>query len=151
MSKNQILKYLRVVFFAGAALLVTVCIGPILTDSYEPNDSFDQAAAVSLGTIQATIAPSDDEDFYKYVLAGTGSANVSYSLNVPSSLMPEITFFDSSQTFLDTKRADTSGQSLSGTMSAPAGDFYIRVRSFDYSTSDTSYTLTVTQTALSSR
>ncbi len=151
MSKEQVLRFLKIVFVTAAMLLVTVCIGPILTDSYEPNDSIDQAASISLGSIQATIEPSDDEDYYKVVLSGSDQVNVSYSLSVPSVLMPEITFYNSSQTFLDTKRADTSGQSLSGTISTPAGDFYIRVRTFDYSTSDTSYTLTLNETSTAKR
>lgn len=151
MSQKRVFRYLRFILLMAVVLLATVCIGPILTDSYEPNNTIDQAALVSLGSIKATIEPSDDEDYYKVVLSGSDQVNVSYSLSVPSVLMPEITFYNSSQTFLDTKRADTSGQSLSGTITAPAGDFYIRVRAFDYSTSDTSYTLTVTQVSAAKR
>jgi hypothetical protein len=126
-----------------AALILVVFCEPILTDAYEPNDTFEDAALISLGTITATIEPAEDEDYYRVSIAGEDSLMLIYRLTVPSVLMPEITFYDSSQRRLGWSRAENEGDPLHDSLLVPAGEVILRVRSFNYESSDSSYTLTL--------
>jgi hypothetical protein len=119
------------------ALVVISCEVPIYSDDYEPNDAFEDAASVSLGTIRATINPEDDEDYYKLNIGGSDSLMLIYQLTVPSVLMAEITFYDPSQLRLGWSRAEKEGDPLHDSVLVPAGEVVLRVRSFNY------YTLTL--------
>jgi hypothetical protein len=126
-----------------AVLILAVYCEPILTDAYEPNDTFEDAALISLGTITATIEPAEDEDYYILSIAGEDSLMLIYQLTVPSVLMPEITFYDSSQRRLGWIRAENEGDPLHDSLLVAAGEVVLRVRSFNYESSDSSYTLTL--------
>ncbi|GAI49855.1 unnamed protein product, partial [marine sediment metagenome] len=72
-----------------------------------------------------------------------------YRLTVPSVLMPEITFYSSTQKFLDRSRADAAGDTVQGSLGVAPGEVFVRIRSFNYEASETSYTLVLsTSTAV---
>lgn len=124
-------------------LVVISCEESVYPDDYEPNDTFEDAASVSLGTIRATINPEDDEDYYKLNIGGSDSLMLICQLTVPSVLMAEITFYDSSQKLLGRGRAENEGDPLHDSLLVAAGEVVLRVRSFNYESSDSSYTLTL--------
>jgi hypothetical protein len=124
-------------------ILVTVFCEAVYTDDYEPNDTFEDAAFVSLGTIKATVNPEDDEDYYKLNIGGSDSLMLAYQLAVPSVIQPEINFYTADKNPLDRKRADAAGESLKDSLTVSPGEVVIRVRSFNYESSDSSYTLTL--------
>lgn len=130
-----------------AALILAVYCEPILTDAYEPNDTFEDAALISLGTITATIEPAEDEDYYRVSIAGEDSLMLIYRLTVPSVLMPEITFYDSTQKFLDRNRADAAGDTVQDSLRVAPGEVFVRIRSFNYEASEASYALTLSTSA----
>lgn len=134
---------LLLIGFSLFALVVIFCEVPVYPDDYEPNNTFEDAASVPLGTIRATINPEDDEDYYRLNLGGSDSLMLIYQLTVPSVLMAEITFYDSSQLRLGWIRAENEGDPLHDSLLVPAGEIVIRVRSFNFESSDSSYTLTL--------
>lgn len=150
MRCNSKLKPFAAILVSGVFLLLTVCGLPILTDSYEPNNSFSQAAAISPGTIKATIEPDNDEDYYKLSLSSADSFQLNYGLEVPSIITAEVSLFSSSQSLMDYVRADTAGQSLAGHINISSGDYYVRIRSVDFSSSDSDYTLSISVLPLGS-
>lgn len=123
--------------------LVVISCEAVYPDDYEPNDTFEEAASVSLGTIRATINPEDDEDYYRLNLGGSDSLMLTYQLTVPSVLMAEITFYSSPEKYLDRNRAENEGDPLHDSLPVPAGEIVLRVRSFNFESSDSSYTLTL--------
>lgn len=126
-----------------AVLILALYCEPILTDAYEPNDTFEDASPISPGAITATMEPADDEDYYILSIAGEDSLMLIYQLTVPSVLMPEITFYDSSQRRLGWSRAENEGDPLHDSLLVPAGEVVLRVRSFNFESSDSSYILTL--------
>lgn len=130
-----------------AVLILVVFCEPILTDAYEPNDTFEDAALISLGTITATIEPAEDEDYYRVSIAGEDSLMLIYRLTVPSVLMPEITFYDSTQKFLGRNRADAAGDTVQDSLRVAPGEVFVRIRSFNYEASEASYALTLSTSA----
>ncbi|TET22397.1 MAG: hypothetical protein E3J71_06140 [Candidatus Stahlbacteria bacterium] len=130
-------------------VLATFCEVPVYTDDYEPNDTFEDAALISLGTITATIEPEEDEDYYQVNIGGADSLMLIYRLTVPSVLMPEITFYSSTQKFLDRNRADAAGEAIHDSLRVAPGEVVLRIRSFNYEASEASYTLVLsTSTAV---
>lgn len=132
---------LLLIGFSLFALVVIFCEVPVYPDDYEPNNTFEDAASVSLGTIRATINPEDDEDYYRLNLGGSDSLMLAYQLTVPSVLMPEITFYSSPEELLGRSRAENEGDPLHDSLLVPAGEVFLRVRSINYKSSDSSYTL----------
>lgn len=130
-------------------VLATFCEVPVYTDDYEPNDTFEDAALIPLGTITATIEPEEDEDYYQVNIGGADSLMLIYRLTVPSVLMPEITFYSSTQKFLDRNRAAAAGEAIHDSLRVAPGEVVLRIRSFNYEASEASYTLVLsTSTAV---
>ena len=123
--------------------VVTFCEVPVYPDDYEPNNTFEDAASVSLGTIRATINPEEDEDYYRLNLTGGEEIFLIYNLTVPSVIQPEINFYTAGKDQLARKRADAAGESLKDSLTVSPGEIVIRVRSFNFESSDSSYTLTL--------
>lgn len=129
-------------------VLATFCEVPVYTDDYEPNDTFEDASPISPGAITATIEPADDEDYYILSIAGEDSLMLIYRLTVPSVLMPEITFYSSTQKFLDRNRADAAGDTVQDSLRVAPGEVFVRIRSFNYEASEASYTLVLSTSVL---
>lgn len=132
----------------GIGMLATiVCELPIFPDNYEPNDTYDEASAISLGTIKATINPEDDEDYYRVNLEGEADIVLIYELTMPPALQPQIYLYDAPDNTLDYKRADKPGQAIHDSLTVSPGEIVIRVRSANYESSGTEYSLTLTTSA----
>jgi len=136
----------------GAALLL-FCEVPVFSDDYEPNDRFEDAALISPGTtIKATINPEGDLDYYRLNIGGEGETIVIYRLTVPSELRPEMRFYTPDAEELTEYRNHSSeqGEELYDSLVVASDGLVIRVSSFTYEESDSSYTLTLTSTAATS-
>ncbi len=147
--KLRIWKLLPPILIAGL-IIATFCDLPIYTDDYEPNDDFEDAATVSPGVdIEATIKPDDDVDYYRLSIGGEDSVTLLYTLDVPAELRPEIRFYAAeNKELIDYRKYSTElGTTLSDSLQIAAGDIWVRISSFSYEESDSSYTLRLTTSA----
>lgn len=105
-------------------------------DSYEPNDSFSQAATVSLGTdYSATLHESGDRDYFSVTTAEAGVLYVRL-LSVPGPLQLRVTVYDDQQREIENYVGNT-GTIFRTPANAAPGTYYIRVdRYTGTSTSD---------------
>ncbi|MBN2380200.1 hypothetical protein JXM67_10425 [candidate division WOR-3 bacterium] len=145
-------KFLRqggvgVMIIASTAL--TVCDLPVISDNYEPNDTYQEAYQIPFGegeaTIKATINPEEDEDHYLVNVEGEDQALLEYKLTVPALIQAAIDIYSGPDNLLDHKRADEAGQTIHDTLSMEPGEAVIRVRAVNYESSPTEYTLTLTK------
>ena len=81
-------------------------------DSYEPNNSPDQATSINMGgsISDADICPSGDEDYYKFTGAGGDKIVVDIDAMIDgSSLDPVIYLFDSDGDYAGNRSTYASG------------------------------------------
>ncbi len=141
MKTNLFNRYIKGILLAAAVVVFTVCELPVITDSYEPNDSYSDAAAITVGaSISATIQPEGDQDFYKVTVSSEeDSVQISYNLDVPGSIRPEVRFYFNENDPAYIKHNNTPGASLSDELKVPVGEFVVLVRSVGFEESDTFY------------
>lgn len=138
-------RMMKVLSLVVITAVVVVCDIPIITDSYEPNDSFEEARAISLGSqIRATIEPSGDLDYFRFTVSGSGDIKLVYRLTVPSALRPEVFFYDAAQGEIYRNHSSIAGDMLCDSLNVLPGDYFVRITSFSFEESDSSYILTVT-------
>lgn len=142
---NKTRKLILALSLMAIAIFMTVCDIPIITDAYEPNDSFEEAKTISLGSqVRATIEPSGDMDYFRFTVSEGGSEKVYYRLTVPSTLRPEIRFYDSGHAEIYRNHSSVAGDMLYDSLEISPGDYFLRVTSFSFEESDSSYVLVVT-------
>lgn len=135
-------------WFAGGLLIIAIllsfCEDPIFSDEYEPNDSIEDAKLISLNeTVSARIFPDSDVDFFRVTFSA--DSDLSYTLNVPDEIRPEIRFYNASGEEMIEHRNHSSelGATLEDSFPVTAGDVVVRVSSFSYEESQATYSLIV--------
>ncbi len=97
------------------------------TDKYEVNNTFVQAAPVSLNQdIVGTIRPRDDVDYYVFTTPTSGVIELDVE-PVPSDMRMRATIYDEDQKSLGRFEARSVGGKVSGDVQALAGRHYIAV------------------------
>ncbi|MBD3286974.1 hypothetical protein GF359_10005 [candidate division WOR-3 bacterium] len=139
LKSNKSKAFTGLVVFLG--LVMTVCELPIIPDDYEPNDTFDEASVVSLGTIRATIEPEDDEDYYRFTVEGEDDITLVYDLTVPPIIQAGLNFYDSSNNLLKHSKSENPGEVISDSITVAAGEIFVRVRAVNYEMSPVEYSL----------
>jgi hypothetical protein len=115
---------------AGTAGGYDFVVAPLKSyDSFEPNDDFPQAKAISLGnTIDANIMDFSDMDFYLLKTAGSGSGLTAIVDNDSTTLQPSVLVYDGNR---QTIRNCTSWEAVAHVECAfpvqPQGTYYVQV------------------------
>lgn len=143
--------YVKVVGNNGAmstsqAYALTPTFTPTTTDTYEPNDTIDQAYAASFGTTyNSYISTSTDVDYYKLTTTEAGTIALSLS-NLAGDY--DLYLLNSSGTQLaKSENGSTTSEAISYSASA-AGTYYVKVVGYNGAMSTTkAYALAPTFTA----
>jgi hypothetical protein len=101
--------YIRVSSRGGTSGTYALLVKPLRRfDSFEPNDTIQQPAAIALGkTIDANIMDASDVDYYQ--LQSSGDTLSVHLKNTSSSLAPQITIFDGKKNEHESNYSDTPG------------------------------------------
>ncbi|MFK7946700.1 MAG: pre-peptidase C-terminal domain-containing protein, partial [Saprospiraceae bacterium] len=100
----------------------------------EPNDNFSQAQTVATGTIQASINPDYDKDYFKITIPRAGVLTVDVT-NVGSNIPLYVGLYDQNQNLLDATWASSGGNISFEELVNSAGIYYFQFRSNSTSSS----------------
>jgi flagellar hook assembly protein FlgD/phage anti-repressor protein len=97
-------------------------------DIYEPNDDFASAADYTLGeTINPTIFPQGDQDYFKFSVTSAGMIDVSVT-NIPADINAWLRIWNNSRGQVTFKYSGGWGQDIRLSIELPqAGEYYLHI------------------------
>jgi hypothetical protein len=111
------------------SLNLTVNSPAAVTSEAEPNNTFDDANSIALGTsVAGTITPGD-QDFYLFTLTSAGQLTVSASADSGSTLAARLTLYNTGRHPLLSADGVVGGPAASIQQDLPAGTYYVSVGS----------------------
>ncbi len=120
---------------------------PLLPDSYEPNNSFEEAKSISSNDIiTATIHQASDLDYYKFDINETSDTEI--SLAVPSNKDYDIAVYNSLHQIIGSSLRG-AGLEESISLHISPGTYYVYVYGYSGSYSSSPYTLTISSSGQS--
>ena len=129
--------------YIGLFLICLFATGLIAQDDYEPNDTFVTAAQISENdTLDATIDPAGDQDYYQVTLPQPGVL-VLRIINVPTNIRLQIIMYDENQNQISNSDVGGAGLPVNHEVLLDAGTYLIRVYAWNGQTSPDPYRLFV--------
>ncbi len=115
-----------------------------VADAYEPNHDFAHAAEIPLGSYNAYIFPSGDNDYFKVNVTEEGKLKVSVT-NVPTYMRPRIKLYDANRGYI-TGITGSTGSNTTLTRDVLAGVYFVRIDDYNGKSHTDPYTLTISVT-----
>jgi len=115
-----------------------------VADAYEPNHDIAHAAEIPLGSYNAYIFPSGDNDYFKVNVTEDGRLKVSVT-NVPTYMRPRIELYNANRGYI-TGITGLTGSNTTLTRDILAGVYFVRIEDYNGKRHIDPYTLTISVT-----